>query len=140
MYLGVHAADMLEEIIGFEDIEWIETFSATLEHGDHPVFCAEKLSDTDVVNIRYKDGKMATMHVGSGVAHYAYGGLITGIKDSHWFRSGNDFPSMIEKIVEMTTSGTSPLSLQRIENVIKVLDLATRSGREGRRIDFATGQ
>ncbi|MDP6380750.1 MAG: Gfo/Idh/MocA family oxidoreductase [Phycisphaerae bacterium] len=140
VYFGVHAADMLEEIIGFEDIDWIETFSATLQYADHPLFRAEKLSDTDVVNIKYKDGKMATMHVGSGVGHYAYGGLITGYKDSHWFRSGNDYPSIIEKIVEMVTTGTSPHSLERTENVMKVLDLATRSGREGRRIDFAKEQ
>ena len=139
-YLGVHGVDILDEIIGLEGIEWIGNSSSTLRHGDYPVFRKESVADTDAVSIRYTSGLNATLHIGSGVDYYHYGGELVGSKALHVFRTKNDYRSTVEKIVEMASTGESPLSLERMESVIRVLDLAYRSGMRKARLAYETGQ
>jgi len=137
-YLGVHAVDVLDELVGLEAIERLTNFAANLRYGGHPLFQAEGLADTNTLQIGYAHGLQATLQVACGVDHYAYGGWLVGQKAGHRFETGNDYRGALQTILEMVETGRSPLSLERMERVARVLELGTQSGLDRRPLTFET--
>ncbi len=129
-YLGVHGVDILDELVGLEDIEQLYSSVSTIAHGNHHIFREEGLADTHAVNISYKNGMIATLQLGNGVDYCYYGGQITGRKSHHIFETQNNYVLTIEKLIEMVESKKSPLALERMEQVARILDMIGRSGKE----------
>ncbi len=130
VYLGVHGVDILDEIIGLEDIDELYSAFSTLTHGDHHLFKRDNLADTHAVNIKYKNGLIATLQLGNGMDYCYYGGLITGETSHYPFETKNNYQQTIAKIIEMVENKKSPLSIKRMESVMRMLDLIWRSGNE----------
>ncbi|MBN1556181.1 MAG: Gfo/Idh/MocA family oxidoreductase [Phycisphaerae bacterium] len=137
-YLGVHVIDILEELWGLDHVVSVLDSSSTMHHQDHPLFQAEKeLRDTHAIQLRDARGVVASIVCGFGVDHYHYGGIIIGRKAQHAFTAANDYRSTLVRLIEMVRTGCSPLSLNRMENVARILDTILTSSREQRLIELS---